>query len=108
MRFLFSRLLPHFAFNIAHKWSASSRLSNTDYDEDFMANKDGMYKFAADFLQTNPIDYFIMGHRHKLVNEKMNENTRFIRLGDWIKSFSYGVYDGEKFELKTYKDRAKA
>jgi len=108
MRWLFSRLHPNFAFHIAHKWSASSRLSNADYDEDFMANKDGMYKFAADFLQTNPIDYFVMGHRHKLVNEKMNEKTRFIILGDWIKAFSYGVFDGENFELKTYKDEAKA
>jgi UDP-2,3-diacylglucosamine hydrolase len=24
-------------------------------------------------------------------------------LGDWISHFSYGVFDGEKFELKTYK-----
>ncbi|WP_321348788.1 UDP-2,3-diacylglucosamine diphosphatase [uncultured Draconibacterium sp.] len=108
MRWLFSRLHPNLAFTIAHKWSASSRLSNADYEKDFMANRDGMYKFAADFLATNPIDYFIMGHRHQLVNEKMNEKTRFVLLGDWIKSFSYGVFDGEKFELKTYKDRVKA
>jgi UDP-2,3-diacylglucosamine hydrolase len=32
----------------------------------------------------------------------MNENTRFVLLGDWIRSFSYGVFDGEKFELKKY------
>lgn len=106
LRWFFSRIHPNLAFTIAHKWSASSRLSNADSDSDYMANKDGMYKFAADFLQTNKIDYFIMGHRHQLVNEKINDDSRFIVLGDWIKAFSYGVFDGEKFELKRFKDKA--
>lgn len=106
MNWLFARLHPNFAFSIAHKWSASSRLSKSDYDQYFMVNQDGMYKFAADFLKTNAINYFVFGHRHRLVNEKMNENTSYILLGDWIKSFSYGVFDGEKFELKKYKDKA--
>lgn len=102
LQWFFSRLHPNFAFYLAHKWSASSRLSKKDYQEDFMVNQDGMYKFAADFLKSNQVDYFVLGHRHRLVNERMNENTRFILLGDWIKSFSYGVFDGKKFELKKY------
>lgn len=106
MQWLFSRMHPNFGFALAHKWSATSRLSKSDYQEDFMVNQDGMYKFAADFLQSNPIDYFVMGHRHRMINEKMKGNTRFILLGDWIKSFSYGVFDGDKFELKKYKDKA--
>jgi UDP-2,3-diacylglucosamine hydrolase len=96
-------LHPNFAFALAHKWSSHSRLSKKDYQQEFMVNKDGMYKFAADFLNTKQVDYFIMGHRHRMVNQKMNENTRFVLLGDWIGSFSYGVFDGEKFELKQYK-----
>lgn len=103
LQWLFSRIHPNAAFTLAHKWSASSRLSKNDYDGDFMVVQDGMYKFAADFLKTTPVDYFVMGHRHRLVNEKMNNNTRFVLLGDWIKTYSYGVFDGEKFELKKYK-----
>jgi hypothetical protein len=30
-----------------------------------------------------------------------------VLLGDWIKNFSYGSFDGEKFELKKYNDIAK-
>ena len=63
-----------------------------------------MYKFAENFLGKEKVDYFIFGHRHAMVNVKMNENTRFILLGDWIKNFSYGVFDGETFELKKYID----
>ncbi|MCK3685857.1 UDP-2,3-diacylglucosamine diphosphatase [Maribellus sp. YY47] len=103
LQWLFSRVHPNAAFALAHKWSASSRLSKNDYEDDFMVVQDGMYKFAAEFLKNNPVDYFVMGHRHRLVNKEMDDKTRFILLGDWIKSFSYGVFDGEKFELKKYK-----
>lgn len=106
MQWFFARLHPNFGFYIAHTWSADSRLSKPDYQADFMVNQDGMYKFAADFLKTTAVDYFIMGHRHRMVNEKMDGNARFILLGDWINSFSYGVFDGDKFELKNYKEKA--
>jgi UDP-2,3-diacylglucosamine hydrolase len=103
LQWLFSRLHPNFALWIAHKWSASSRLSKSDNEPDFMVNQDGMYKFAADFLKSTPVDYFVMGHRHRLAMEKMDEQTTFVLLGEWIGSYSYGVFDGNKFELKKYK-----
>jgi UDP-2,3-diacylglucosamine hydrolase len=28
------------------------------------------------------------------------QQARFINLGDWLANFSYGVFDGESFELK--------
>lgn len=100
----FSRLHPNFAMYIAHKWSASSRISKMDLVEYFDTNTDGIYKFAENFVKEEPVDYCIFGHRHVMVDEKINEKTRFINLGDWIKSFSYGVFDGENFELKSFKD----
>lgn len=106
IQWLFSRLHPNLALFIAHRWSKSSRLSKTFYETDFLVKNDGMYKFARNFLQNEYIDYFIMGHRHNIANEAMTKNTRFILLGDWINYFSYGVFDGEKFELKKYKDQA--
>ncbi len=108
LQWLFSRLHPNFAFNIAHKWSKSSRIAKFDSEEEFNINNDGMYKFAQSFLNQEPIDYFIFGHRHQMVNEPLNENARFVLLGDWIKNFSYGVFDGDKFELKKYNDIAES
>lgn len=106
MQWIFSRLHPNFAFFIAHRWSKSSRLSDLISESDFLVKTDGMYKFAGDFLRNEFVDYFVLGHRHQMINEPMTEKTRFILLGDWIKSFSYGVFDGEKFELKKIKDAA--
>lgn len=105
LQWMFSRLHPNFAFWLAHKWSASSRLSKSDYHDDFMVVQDGMYKFAADFLKTTPVDYFVMGHRHQMAKEELDRKATFILLGDWISSFSYGVFDGEEFQLKKYKEK---
>ena len=105
LQWLYSRLHPNFALTIAHKWSKSSRLAKINIDEEFNVNTDGIFKFAQDFLEQENIDYFIFGHRHQMVDESIGDNSRFVFLGDWIKNFSYGVFDGEKFELKKYKDK---
>lgn len=106
MQWSFSRLHPNLALTIAHKWSKSSRISKMDKEEIFNIKKDGMYKFAEGILKEESVDYFIFGHRHRMEQVAMNEKTSFILLGDWIKNFSYGVFDGEKFELKKYSDIA--
>jgi UDP-2,3-diacylglucosamine hydrolase len=108
LQWLFSRLHPNFALYIAHNWSKSSRIAKIEKEDEFNVNVDGMYKFAESFLKSESVDYFIFGHRHKMVNTLMNEKTRFVLLGDWIKNFSYGVFDGENFELKRYNDTAKS
>ena len=106
LQWLFSRLHPNFALHIAHKWSKSSRLAKMNIDEEFEVNMDGIFKFAENFLEQENIDYFIFGHRHQMIESSIGKNSRFVFLGDWIKNFSYGVFDGEKFELRKYKDLA--
>ena len=108
LQWLFSRLHPNFALAVAHKWSESSRLAKINIDDKFEVNNEGLYKFAENFLKKEFVDYFIFGHRHVMLNTEIGENSRFVLLGDWIKNFSYGVFDGEKFELKKYKDLAKS
>ncbi len=106
LQWMFSRLHPNFALCLAHKWSKSSRLAKMGMKEEFKVKNDGIYKFAESFLQKESTDYFIFGHRHQLANVKIGEKTRFILLGDWINNYSYGVFDGETFELKKYKELA--
>jgi UDP-2,3-diacylglucosamine hydrolase len=103
LQWLFARLHPNFAFELAHRWSKSSRLGKKPGGPEFVAEKEGMYKYALSVLEKEHFDYFVFGHRHRLVNLEMSEKSRFILLGDWISTFSYGVFDGEKFELQKYK-----
>lgn len=34
---------------------------------------------------------------------KVGENSEYVNLGDWIGYFTYGIFDGETFELQTFK-----
>jgi UDP-2,3-diacylglucosamine hydrolase len=36
---------------------------------------------------------------------KVNDKSTYYNLGDWVKYFTHGVFDGEKFELKTFKSK---
>ena len=103
LQWLFSKLHPNVALWLAHKWSKSSRLAKMGIEEEVKVKNEGMYKFAKNFLKKELVDYFIFGHRHLLIDAEINDSTRFIILGDWINKFSYGVFDGRKFELKKYK-----
>lgn len=103
LQWWFSRLHPNFALFIAHKWSGSSRTYKLKKgEEEFNVNNDGMYKFAQSYLNHGSVDYFIFGHRHLMLDHPITEKTRYVLLGDWITNFSYGVFDGENFELKKY------
>jgi UDP-2,3-diacylglucosamine hydrolase len=102
LQWFFSRLHPNFALFLAHKWSKSSRLAKLGTEEDVKVKDEAMYKFARNYLKKERADYFIFGHRHIMVDSKITDSSRLIILGDWINHFSYGVFDGEKFELKKY------
>jgi UDP-2,3-diacylglucosamine hydrolase len=102
LQWWFSRIHPNFAFHLAHQWSKSSRLSKFNREEEFKVKNECMYKFAEKYLEKEWIDYFIFGHRHQMTNLEIKNGSRFILLGDWIKKFSYGVFDGESFVLNKF------
>ena len=97
---LFSMLHPNLAFSIAHAWSKKSRQTK-GMDHPFREN-DGIYKYAKELSKKELFDYFVVGHRHLMVNRLMENKAHFLMLGDWITYNSYGVFDGETFELKRY------
>lgn len=100
LQWLFSRLHPNFAFWIAHDWSKKSRYSKGIIAKEFNDEKEATYLHAKDILKQKSIDYFVFGHRHLLINKTLNEYSSYILLGDWLHHFSYGIFDGNHFELK--------
>lgn len=102
LQWWFSRIHPNFAFHMAHQWSKSSRLSKLNRQEEFKVKNEAMFKFAEKYLEKEWIDYFIFGHRHRIVNVEVKPHSRFILLGDWITNFSYGVFDGKNFVLNKF------
>ena len=99
----FAHVHPNLGIAIAHGWSKKSRVTKGN-GEAFKEDREGLFVFAKSVLETEEVDYFVFGHRHLLLDLTIAKKSHFIILGDWINYFSYGVFDGEKFELKTYKN----
>lgn len=101
---LFSMLHPNIAFWFGHKWAKHSRLAKGLEPEISRGPEfESSVTFAKEYRKHNDVDYFIFGHRHIMMNEEINNQSRVIILGEWFNYFSYAVFDGNEIELKKYK-----
>jgi UDP-2,3-diacylglucosamine hydrolase len=99
-QWLFARLHPNFGIGIAEYFSKKSRIATGISDEKFLGEeKEWLIIHSKELLEKKYYDYLIFGHRHLPLDIKINGSSRYINLGDWIKYFSYGVFDGEEFKL---------
>ncbi len=97
----FAKIHPDLSFRLAHYWSKKSRLSYNSKEQNFKGLEfEAQYNFAKSVLQKEHFDYFVFGHRHIMLNEQVEPDSRLIVLGDWIKKFSYGVFDASGFRLE--------
>ncbi len=98
---LFGMLHPSAGIGIADYFSRKSRAATGSEDEQFLGdNKEWLIIYAKEVLKNKQIDYFIFGHRHLPIEFKLSNESVYINLGDWIKYFSYAVFDGENLSLK--------
>ncbi|MCX7728151.1 MAG: UDP-2,3-diacylglucosamine diphosphatase [Bacteroidia bacterium] len=96
----FARIHPNTAFGIANYFSKKSRLSTGHYDETFLGKEnEWLYTYCQEILSQTHIDYFIFGHRHLPLHIALSNNSKYINLGDWIKYFTFAVFDGSKLNL---------
>ena len=102
-QWLFARLHPNFALGLAEYFSRKSRAANAQYDEIFTSEDEEMLvQFSKKYLKKESIDYFVFGHRHLKLDIQLNDSSRYINLGEWVKGSSYGVFDGEEMKLKEF------
>jgi UDP-2,3-diacylglucosamine hydrolase len=102
-QFLFGLLPPFFGISLANFFSKRSRIITGTTDEQFLGeDNEWLVLYAKDKLKEDHFDYFIFGHRHLPIDFQLNEVSRYINLGDWIKYNSYAEFDGTTVQLKYY------
>ena len=101
-QWLFARIHPNLGISLAEYWSKKSRLANGIKDETYHGEKEWLSQFCKEKMKSIDVDFFVFGHRHLPLQVELDETTTYINLGDWINYNSYGVFDGEKLELKYY------
>jgi UDP-2,3-diacylglucosamine hydrolase len=101
-QFMFGMLPPVVGIGLANYFSRKSRQSVDKHDEIFLGeDKEWLVIYSKEVLQKKHYDYFVFGHRHLPLDLPIVSNSRYINLGDWIRYFTYAVFDGHNMELKT-------
>ncbi len=95
--FLFKTFIhPDFGMWIARKTSAASGKHRNDGPDWRME----YFEFAKRKFDES-YDYVVLGHLHKA--ERIADGERvYVNCGNWIRSFSYGVFDGQDLLLEYY------
>jgi UDP-2,3-diacylglucosamine hydrolase len=95
---LFAMVHPYIGQNLGFAWSRHNRLSMKS--ETFMGEEnERLISFAKEYTAKQQIDFLVFGHRHVDLKLLLRNNAELIILGDFIKLFSYGKFDGNVFEL---------
>ena len=99
-KWLFRWLHPDAGIQLANYFSAKSRVKTGTADEIFLGeDKEWLIIYTKQMAEKMDVDFFIFGHRHFAIDYVINEKTRYINLGDWIKLYTYGVFDGTSMQL---------
>lgn len=103
-KFLFKWLHPDIGMKIAQYLSVKNKLISGEHDAKYLgADKEWLIQYSNSKLKEAHRDFFVYGHRHLPMTVDLEHNSKYVNLGDWIQYFTYGVFDGKDFELKTFK-----
>jgi len=102
-QWLFRWLHPDAGIQLANYFSQKSRAKTGNADEIFLGeDKEWLILYTKEKAKTMSVDYFIFGHRHYAIDLKINDKSRYINLGDWIRLNTYAVFDGTDLQLLTW------
>ena len=94
-------LPPAIGVGLANWLSRRSRAVTGQIDEQFLG-EDGewLISYCKDVLKKEYFDFFIFGHRHLPIDFTLESSgSRYINLGDWIRYYTYAVFDGTQLSL---------
>ncbi len=102
-QWLFRWLHPDAGIQLANYFSRKSRAKTGNADEIFLGeDKEWLILYTKEKAKTMAVDFFIFGHRHYAIDLKINDKSRYINLGDWIRLNTYAVFDGTDLHLLTW------
>ncbi len=104
-QWLFGQMHPSWGMGLANYFSAKSRKKTGNADQIFLGEEnERLLVYAKEILAKEHIDYFVFGHRHLPLDFDLGNGSRYINLGDWIRSFTYAFFDGYDMHLKKWEE----
>jgi len=99
---LFSFIPPGLAFNLAKLVSGTSRKYDNNSTEILRQNRKQLRTFAGEKFAEG-FDCVVLGHYH-LPEEYHTGDKTYLNCGDWLKHFTYGVFEEGKLRLEYVKN----
>ena len=102
-QWLFRWVHPDIGVRLAQHLSVKNKLISGEDDQNFLGEEnEWLAAYAKRKLESAHYDYFIFGHRHLPMEIQVGPQSTYYNLGDWITHYTYGVFDGNSFQLKEY------
>ncbi|MBM3441880.1 MAG: UDP-2,3-diacylglucosamine diphosphatase [Bacteroidetes bacterium] len=98
----FGMIPPTLGIGLAEHFSRGSRIATGHSEDQFLGeSQEWLITHCRKQLQKEHFDYFIFGHRHLPIDYRLEERSRYVNLGDWLRYDSYAVFDGTDLTLHT-------
>jgi UDP-2,3-diacylglucosamine hydrolase len=103
LRILYASLHPFWGIAFGKNWSRGSRQRHGLAEPFEGLEKEFIYRYAKKVLAGRHYDFFVFGHRHMAMDINLGGNSRYINTGEWLKTQTYAVFDGEDISLHSAK-----
>jgi UDP-2,3-diacylglucosamine hydrolase len=104
-QWLFARLHPNFGIGLANLSSRKSRAATGKEDFIFNSiNDERLFHYCQEYLKTQTIDFFIFGHRHLPLDIQVDNQVRYINLGEWLFEQTYLEISASTIQMCQFKD----
>jgi UDP-2,3-diacylglucosamine hydrolase len=102
-KWLFGILPPVMGVGLANFLSRRSRAQTGASEEVFLGeDREWLINYSQQKLKEKNFDFFVFGHRHLPIDYRLTNDSRYINLGDWIRYFTYAVFDGQEMKLISF------
>lgn len=106
-KWMFRWLHPDLGVRLGHYMSVKNKLISGDEDAKYLGDdNEWLVQYCKEKLTKKHYDYFVFGHRHLPLEIKLQDNSMYINLGDWIQYFTYGEFDESEFKLLNLNDNS--
>ncbi len=103
-KWFFRWLHPDLGVKLGQYMSVKNKLISGEEDATFLGEEnEWLAQYCKRKLREKHYDYFVFGHRHLPLEIQLQENSRYVNLGDWIQYFTYGEFNKDTIRLKEFK-----
>jgi len=102
-KWMYRWIHPDIGVRFAQYMSVKNKVISGDEDVKFLGNeKEWLVQYCQKKLEEKHRDYFVFGHRHLPLDIALNDQSKYINLGDWIEYYTYAVFENDTLILKEF------